>query len=167
MSRIEGGDLGVAFEAHRASYLELAAFIQLRGGAPIDDRLELFRRMVFNILVGNNDDHARNHAFFWDGDEYALTPAYDICPCLRSGRTTSQAMTIGREGRRATLVNAVSECALFGLDPKEARRSVDALLDAMRKHWVAVADEAGLTGAQRSMLERETVLGPGALEGWE
>ncbi|WP_244290426.1 HipA domain-containing protein [Leptospira bourretii] len=41
---------------------------------------ELFRRLVFNILCGNTDDHVRNYAAFWDGNSLTLTPAYDICP---------------------------------------------------------------------------------------
>jgi len=46
--------------------------------------------MVFNILVGNTDDHARNHAAFWDGKQLTLTPAYDICPQGRTGEEASQ-----------------------------------------------------------------------------
>ena len=53
---------------------------------------ELFSRIVFNILCSNNDDHARNHAAFWDGESLAQTPAYDICPQLRSGGETAQVM---------------------------------------------------------------------------
>jgi serine/threonine-protein kinase HipA len=46
---------------------------------------ELFSRIAFNILCSNTDDHPRNHAAFWDGQALSLTPAYDLCPQLRSG----------------------------------------------------------------------------------
>ena len=69
------------FAAH-ASYEALADIVRARFTAPAETLRELFARMVFNILVGNTDDHARNHAAFWDGDSLTLTltPAYDICP---------------------------------------------------------------------------------------
>jgi serine/threonine-protein kinase HipA len=50
---------------------------------------ELYSRLVFNILCGNTDDHARNHAAFRDGQMLTLTPAYDICPQIRSGNMLS------------------------------------------------------------------------------
>ena len=50
------------------------------------------QQVVFNILCSNTDDHARNHAAFWDGQALELTPAYDICPQPRTGGEASQAM---------------------------------------------------------------------------
>ncbi len=84
--------------AARASYQVLADIIWARFCEPTNTLRELFARMTFNILVGNTNDHARNHAAFWVGEELALTPAYDICPQSRVGREASQAMPIhGRE----------------------------------------------------------------------
>ena len=72
--------------ARYASYADLAEALRTRGSAPGRKTLEeLFSRMTFNVLSGNTDDHARNHACFWDGDRLALTPAYDICPQSRGG----------------------------------------------------------------------------------
>ena len=62
---------------------------------------ELYSSLVFNILCGNTDDHARNHAVFWDGQMLTLTPAYDICPQIRSGNEASQAMLISGDVRAA------------------------------------------------------------------
>ncbi|WP_163018965.1 HipA domain-containing protein, partial [Pseudomonas viridiflava] len=61
---------------------------------PKHDLRELFSRLVFNILCSNTDDHGRNHAAFFDGKSYRLTPAYDICPQVRTGTEASQAMRI-------------------------------------------------------------------------
>ena len=69
-----------AMMARYASYETLAEIITQRFAEPKKTLTELFSRLVFNILCGNTDDHARNHAAFWDGHELILTPAYDICP---------------------------------------------------------------------------------------
>ncbi|WP_369403275.1 HipA domain-containing protein [Glaciecola punicea] len=63
-----------------ASYETLSEIIRHRFTKPKDTLRELFSRLVFNILCGNTNDHARNHAAFWDGKHLSLTPAYDICP---------------------------------------------------------------------------------------
>lgn len=52
---------------------------------------------TFNVIVSNTDDHAKNHAVFFNGSNIALTPAYDICPQLRSGGEQQQAMAIERQ----------------------------------------------------------------------
>ena len=67
-----------------ASYQDLAEIIRARFTAPKRTLRELYGRLVFNVLCGNTDDHARNHAAFWDGKSLALTPAYDICPQNRN-----------------------------------------------------------------------------------
>lgn len=142
-------------EARLASYLDLAGVIRRRGARWPADAHELFRRMVVNILVGNTDDHARNHAFFWDGEAYSLAPAYDIVPSLRHGRTAAQAMVVGTDGRAATLRNALSRCELFGLERREAETLQRELVERARVAWPECAALAGLTDAQRRQLERE------------
>jgi hypothetical protein len=83
-----------------ASYHALADLIRRRFTAPDRTLRDLFSRMVFSICIGNTDDHACNHAAFWDGTALTLTPAYDLCPQLRSETEANQAMAIGRDGQR-------------------------------------------------------------------
>src|SRR5690606_17469616 len=78
--------------ARYASYETFAEFIRHRFADPKETLAELFSRIVFNILCGNTDDHARNHAAFWNGKSLRLTPAYDICPQGRTGHEATQAM---------------------------------------------------------------------------
>ncbi|MCD8477953.1 MAG: type II toxin-antitoxin system HipA family toxin, partial [Sulfurospirillum sp.] len=80
--------------ARYASYKDFAEIIRQRFIEPKATLKELFGRLVFNILCGNNDDHARNHAAFWNGKDLTLTPAYDICPQSRTGNESTQAMKI-------------------------------------------------------------------------
>jgi serine/threonine-protein kinase HipA len=70
--------------ARYASYAARAQVVRERFTDARRTLRELFGRIVFNILTGNNDDHARNHAAFWDGAALTLTPAYDICPQPRA-----------------------------------------------------------------------------------
>lgn len=148
-------------EARLASYLDLAGFIRRYGQDAADDTRELYRRMVYNILIGNNDDHARNHAFFWDGKYYQMTPAYDVCPMLRSGLTASQAMIVGKQGRLSTLKNALSEAGQFGLTVEEAKSIQAELVDSIETRWNDAADLAKLSNFESDLLRRGTVLSPG------
>ena len=89
--------------ARYASYEVLAEIIRHTFANPRATLKELFSRLVFNILCGNTDDHARNHAALWDGKTMSLTPAYDICPQGRSGNEASQAMLIVGDKRSSQL----------------------------------------------------------------
>ena len=148
-------------ESLLASYLDLAGFIRRYAKDAGHDNSQLFRRMMFNVLIGNNDDHARNHAFFWDGTRYQLTPAYDICPMLRFGLTANQAMIMGKQGRSSTLKNALSEAGLFGLTKEDAIFIKRELVDKIETHWAEASDYAELTKVQSDLLRRATVLSPG------
>jgi serine/threonine-protein kinase HipA len=76
--------------ARHASYETLAEIIRRRFQNPQGDLRELFGRLTFNILCGNTDDHARNHAAFWDGKNLRLTLpttyAHNFAPATRPGR---------------------------------------------------------------------------------
>jgi len=148
-------------ESLLASYLDLAGFIRRYAKDAGKDNSQLFRRMLFNILIGNNDDHARNHAFFWDGVRYELTPAYDICPMLRTGLTANQAMIVGKQGRSSTLKNVLSEAGLFGITKEDAIIVKNELIDKIEALWAEASDYAGLTKVQSDLLRRSTVLSPG------
>jgi serine/threonine-protein kinase HipA len=148
-------------ESRLASYLDLTGFIRRHAKDADRDNIQLFRRMMFNILIGNNDDHARNHSFFWDGSHYHLTPAYDICPMLRFGLTASQAMIVGKQGRLSTLKNALSESGLFGITREKATAIKGELVDRIETLWPNACDYSGLTKLQSEMLRRSTVLSPG------
>lgn len=148
-------------ESRLASYLDLTGFIRRYAKDAVRDNAQLFHRMLFNILIGNNDDHARNHAFFWGGTHYHLTPAYDICPMLRSGLSVNQAMVIGNQGRRSTIKNALSEAGLFGLAEKEAAVIAEELVEKIETLWDDASDFAHLTRFQSDVLRKSTILSEG------
>jgi len=110
--------------ARYASYETLSEIIRLRFTSPRHTLKELFSRLAFNILCGNTDDHARNHAAFWDGKALTLTPAYDICPQGRTGNEASQAMLISGNNNLSRLKTCLETAHNFLLSKKEARENI-------------------------------------------
>ena len=144
-----------------ATYPDFAEVIRTRFTDPAATLRELFSRIVFNICVGNTDDHARNHAAFWDGTQLALTPAYDLCPQLRGGREVNQAMAIGPDGfRRSQLRGAISAAATYLLSPGEAQEIVQHIVDGIRREWTVASDAVGLTRAEREAMWERQILNP-------
>lgn len=151
--------------ARYASYEDLATIVRHRFATPRETLRELFSRLVFNILCGNSDDHARNHAAFWDGNELALTPAYDICPQPRSGTEASQAMLVLGNERQSQLSLCLRAAPTFLLKPAMARRIVKHQIDVITKRWDAVCTEARLSITDRRYFWRRQFLNPFAFEG--
>lgn len=153
-------------QAHYASYSDFADIVRARFAAARPTLRELFARMVFNVLAGNNDDHARNHAAFWDGEQLELTPAYDICPQVRGGRESNQAISIVGGDRRSLLETCRAVAPRFQLSDQEARSIIEGQIDCIRREWRNVCDEAALSEIDRSFLWRRQFLNDYAFEGY-
>ncbi len=153
--------------AAHASYEALADIVRARFTDPAETLRELFARMTFNILVGNTDDHARNHAAFWDGDGLTLTPAYDICPQSRTGREASQAMQIRGHERRSQLSLCLAAANKFLLAEEHALAIMEQQVAVIGSNWKPVCDEAELGDADRRLLWRRQFLNDLAFEGLE
>jgi len=151
--------------ARYASYEDLAEIIRHRFTAPKDTLSELYGRLVFNILCGNTDDHARNHAAFWDGSQLTLTPAYDICPQFISGNEASQAMLITGDSRMSTLANCLAAAPNFLLEQNAAREIIGGQIEMLRANLYEVCDEAGLAEIDRNILVQRVFLNPFIFEG--
>ncbi|MET0348657.1 MAG: HipA domain-containing protein [Rhizobacter sp.] len=165
--RIHSISAGTAIRAATASgvepdmgYPELARILRRVGVTEGDrhqhDARELFRRMVFNVLVDNTDDHEKNHSLLvvnpFANGRLRLAPAYDVLPS-NSGQGY-QEFTCGLEGRDSTLANAMSQCDAFGLLPAEAAAEVGRVI-AVVDTWQAHFAEAGVTARDiESLAER-------------
>jgi len=158
-------------QARYASYNDLAHTVRARFSEPQKTLHELFGRMVFNVLVGNTDDHARNHAAFWDGSYLTLTPAYDICPQSRTGREANQAMLIrsGTEGddRRSRLETCRLSASAFLLTDNEARDIIQTQIAGIHGAWSGICDEAELSAVDRAFLWKRQFLNDYAFDGYE
>ncbi len=146
--------------ARYASYEKLAEIIRLRFSDPRDTLKELFSRLVFNILCGNTDDHARNHAAFWNGNELTLTPAYDICPQGRTGNEASQAMLITGNHNLSQLKLCLQAARHFFLSEEDAQAVFNRLIETIEQNWKVVCDEADLSEVDRSLLWGRQFLNP-------
>ncbi|WP_449470041.1 type II toxin-antitoxin system HipA family toxin [Sphingobium chungangianum] len=153
-------------QARYASYVELAQIVRARFVDPRETLRELFARMVFNILTGNTDDHARNHAAFWDGSSLALTPAYDICPQARNSHEANQAMAVIGDDRRSLLENCRLSATSFLLGDAQARDIINGQVSGIIAAWDETCDEAALSKIDRAYLWRRQILNEYAFEGY-
>lgn len=122
-------------DSPNASYADIAGAISQHGvgGAIAQDREELFGRMIFNILVSNDDDHLRNHAFLHAaGNGWRLSPLYDVVPRPQVAQERVLHLSVGQQGRAATLDNALSGAGLFGLRPVQAATIIDRVAGVVR-----------------------------------
>lgn len=149
-------------EAHYASYADLAEAIKYPGWRDARATLrELFRRLVFNICIGNTDDHLRNHAALWDGESLRLTPAYDLCPQIRSTSVASHALGITRDRANASQLRlARAVAADFGVTDRQADAMIEEILAVIQGEWDLACDEATLTRTERDALWRREILNP-------
>lgn len=151
--------------ARYASYEDLAELIRHRFTDSKNTLKDLYRRICFNVLCGNTDDHARNHAAFWDGRMLTLTPAYDICPQSRTGNEATQAMLIKGNGRASTLATVLAAAPDYHLKEAEAAALIEHQIKTIAEHWQQVCDEADLSPVDRKLFAGRQFLNSYALEG--
>jgi serine/threonine-protein kinase HipA len=150
--------------ARYASYEDLAEVVRHRFADASATLRELFARLVFNILCGNTDDHARNHSAFWDGQTLRLTPAYDICPQGRTGREATQAMLIAGHDRMSRISSCLDAADAFLLSREQALAIVEHQVSCIVEYWDSLCAEAGLAAVDRSLLWGRQFLNPYAFE---
>lgn len=134
-------------DSPQKNYADIADALRRYGAAPriAADLEELFARMVFNILVTNDDDHLRNHGLLWEPEArgWALSPLYDVVPRPTHASERFLHLGIGPQGRLATLANAVGWAARFGLTRDKALASVDKVWRVVRE-WKNRFEEYGV-----------------------
>lgn len=154
-------------QARYGTYVELARIVRQRFAAPRETLRELFARITFNVLVGNIDDHPRNHAAFWDGTQLTLTPAYDVCPQLRSGGEAAQLMAYAEDGARSSrVVDCIAAASTYLLGEAEARAIVEHQVEVIRSQWSEVCELAELGARGRAYFWERQFLNPWSMEGF-
>ncbi|WP_289992327.1 type II toxin-antitoxin system HipA family toxin [Photorhabdus laumondii] len=146
--------------ASYASYEKFAEIIRYRFTNPQKTLEELFSRLVFNILCGNTDDHARNHAAFWDGKNLSLTPAYDICPQGRSGNEASQAMLIVGNKNLSQLQTCLETAHNFNISEKKAKEIFNRQILIIQDNWNNICEEAELSEIDKKLFWHRQFLNP-------
>lgn len=146
--------------ARYASYEDLAEIIRHKFNNARGTLKELFSRMAFNILTGNTDDHARNHAAFWDGEMLSLTPAYDICPQGRTGGEASQAMLISGQNSTSRISSCLEAAHHFQLSRQDGLAVVEKQMVGIGENWESVCDIAELGATDRNLFWGRQFLNP-------
>jgi serine/threonine-protein kinase HipA len=143
--------------AERMGYPELAQLLRRRGVAAGDQNLaqmrELFRRMAFNILIDNTDDHEKNHVLLVDdAQQLQLSPAFDVLP---SGQALGyQQMRVGVDEADSTLDNALSMCSQFGLKKDQAVAELRTVA-AVVSQWQAHFAQCGVSARDIALYEEQ------------
>lgn len=128
------------------SYVLLAEELRRISAQPKIDAPELFRRMCFNALITNNDDHPRNHAVIAMENEWKLSPAYDLVPAMPvSLEQRDLALECGDMGRYAHAENLLSQATRFLLEPDEAAAIIDTMEQTVRQRWYEIARREGIS----------------------
>jgi len=124
----------------------------LRRVAMPEAGVELFKRMAFNALIGNEDDHARNHGIIAGTGGWRLTPVYDLVPIPTTSQDVRLAMTIGDVGRNATLQNLASCAPRFGLSCDDGAKLVETMASAVDANWEDCLRNRGVPTDERRHL---------------
>lgn len=128
------------------SYVLMAEEMRRVVAEPKKDALELFRRMCFNALISNLDDHPRNHALIAMDRPWRLSPAYDLTPSpVISKDRRDLAMNCGDLGRYANATNLLTQCSRFLLDRQEAEAVLDKLEEQVRTEWYNTCRSVGVS----------------------
>jgi serine/threonine-protein kinase HipA len=132
-------------QSEGCSYLELAQFLRTSGDAATvqSDLAQLFRRVVFNVAVGNRDDHLRNHGFVLSSTGWRLAPAFDVNPNIDKAE---HVLNIDDQDNRPDLQTALSTAAFYGLTAAQGRRIVAEVMDVVGT-WRDVAYQARIPRA--------------------
>lgn len=129
-----------------ASYLDLVQVVEDHGarGAVADDLQQLFRRAVFNVLVGNRDDHLRNHGFVREPTGWRLSPAFDMNP---NPAKTEHALTLDGVSAEPDVQRVLATAEYYRLSKAEAGAIVERVR-AVLGQWRALAQQHGLSALE-------------------
>ena len=133
-------------EREKWSYVTLVEELRRLSSQPKADATELFRRMVFNALISNTDDHPRNHAMIAMREDWKLSPAYDLTPTAPvSEERRDLALICGDAGRYANAQNLLSQCARFLIAKDEANATIDKMERTVKDRWYEIGRAEGMS----------------------
>jgi serine/threonine-protein kinase HipA len=134
------------------SYLEIVDVLRQHGARPVQDMHELWRRIVFTVLISNVDDHMRNHGFVYTGTAgWALSPAFDLNPVPVDVKPGVLCTAIDEVDQSASLDLALSVAGYFELSEHQARTIANEVGGAV-SNWRSVATSFGISAAERNRM---------------
>jgi serine/threonine-protein kinase HipA len=132
-------------QSEGSSYLELAHFLRAQGDgiSTAADLAQLFRRVAFNVAVGNRDDHLRNHGFVLASTGWRLAPAFDVNPNIDK---SEHVLNIDDTDNRPSLNTVLSTAEFYGLTSVQAKQTIDEVLE-VTSNWRETARKVGIPKA--------------------
>jgi serine/threonine-protein kinase HipA len=131
-----------------ASYLDLVDLLQSRGADTRADCIQLFRRVLFNILIHNTDDHLRNHGFFIDESGIRLSPAYDINPSIDRQELT---LAINEVETACDVSIAMEAFRDYGISQEQAAGALKEVQAAVNS-WQGEATQLNIPKAEQDLM---------------
>lgn len=133
-------------QSEGSSYLDLAHFLRTQsdGIHSASDLTQLFRRVVFNVSVGNRDDHLRNHGFVLTATGWRLAPAFDVNP---SPDKSDHVLNIDASDNRPVLATVLATAGFYGLTPSLAKQIMDEVLEVTSR-WREFTRQTGIAKAE-------------------
>ncbi len=155
-------------EAQYASYHTIADIVRREIVERKPALEEIFKRLVFNVLIGNTDDGVKHLSAMWDGKQLELSPAFGLRPQIPSDEIISQALAInGRFANEATLRNSASIAGIFQVSNIQARDIINNIISVIEKNWLALCYEVELNEHSRHQYWKKIVLAPHYFEDWQ
>lgn len=128
------------------SYMDIADVIRQYGSNPKSDLVELWKRIVFSIMISNTDDHLRNHGFLYESEMgWRLSPVYDINPNPYNGGVLTT--YISQDDNSADIDVATSVAEYFGIKSKDIKIIIDEIKNSIQK-WADVAKSFGISHSE-------------------
>ena len=138
-------------DGDEATYTDIAEAIRMYSSEPTEDLHELWRRIVFGVLIGNLDDHLRNHGFLYDHDDkWRLSPAYDLNPVPIAEKARELTTWISEAGPDADLDLALRTAPFFALNTQRAEAIIGEVSAALNG-WQNTARQLGMSAADVSI----------------
>ncbi len=130
------------------SYLDIVEFIQFSGTHVDEDLKQLWRRIVFNILISNTDDHLRNHGFILTDEGWRLSPAYDVNPSIDKN---GLALNIDMDNNVLDIELAKSVGPFFRLGENEMNNILDEVKSSV-SYWQRIANQIGIPRSEQIIM---------------
>lgn len=147
--------LGLRDGDENGNYCRIADFLRMNGGSPREDLKELWKRIVFNKLIGNHDDHLRNHGFVLVDGQWRLSPVYDINPIPYESPSLQISEMIEN-----TIKNAIDHSEYFDLSGSEARDYIGLAASVVRDNWKNIAKKYNVPASELKLMEKAFQMTP-------
>ncbi len=155
-------------EAQYASYHSVADVVRREFYKPKLALMEIFKRLAFNILMGNTDDGIKHLSASWDGVKLELMPAFGLIPKMHSEEVAKQTLAInGRFENEATLRNIASIAGIFQVSNTQAQEIIESIITVIEKNWPRLCNEVDLKKHSRQQFWRKIILSPNCFNQWD